>query len=79
MNKQKAFPKSKTHEPYQDGMDLRDYIAIHASDEDVTDMQKEIADELNEKTEWSDYLSYRDIPRTKARYRFADAMMEARK
>lgn len=75
MKNEKAFPCEEwvySDDPkllnpvYHPGMDLRDYFAIHATDFDICKYQY---DESNNK-------EIRD--RVKARYMFADAMMEAR-
>lgn len=65
MNERKpAFPHQKQDgSPYW-GMDLRDYFAIHADWEDVR--------------HYSTDGNGHNLPRTVARYKYADAMMKAR-
>lgn len=60
----KAFTKSKTVEPYQDGMDLRDYFAAKA-------MQGMCSNSINPEGNITGI--------TQVAYQIADAMMEARK
>lgn len=52
-----------------DGVSLRDYIAIHASDDDVDDMP------------WCKWIdeAYVEMGRADRRYAFADAMLAARR
>lgn len=68
----KAFPGTPTFDQdanrtvWQEGMDLRDYFAIHASDCDILKYQM-------------DESGYNEIrERSVARYMFADEMMEIR-
>lgn len=61
----KAFPKSKTEEPYQDGMDLRDYFAAKAMQSLISHYGEEFNDKIGMETSmWS--------------YKIANRMMEAR-
>lgn len=66
-----------------DGMTLRDYFAAHASDEDIADQMLNIA-KVHTAVPSGTGMKYlvRDYPdnaRQIARYRHADAMLEARK
>jgi hypothetical protein len=63
----KAFPSSTQSKVWEDGMDLRDYFAIHATDNDI----------YNHQVSESGFKEIRT--RAEARYMFADEMMEARK
>jgi hypothetical protein len=63
----KAFPSSTQSKVWEDGMDLRDYFAIHATDNDIFKYQ------VSES-------GFKEIrTREEARYMFADEMMESRK
>ena len=62
----KAFPSSTQSKVWEDGMDLRDYFAIHANDYDIYKHQVSESGLKKERT------------RAEARYKFADEMMKAR-
>lgn len=63
----KAFPSSTQTKVWEDGMELRDYFAIHATDNDI--FKHQVSDS-----------GLKEIrTRAEARYMFADEMMEARK
>ena len=63
----KAFPSSTQNKVWEDGMELRDYFAIHAKDNDIFKYQVDSSGLKEIRT------------RAEARYMFADEMMEARK
>lgn len=72
-----AFPFPVLHgNDSPEGMSLRDYFAVHASDEDVENV-------MHRNSEWVDiggyegYLSCK-ITRQQARYIHADAMLQER-
>lgn len=60
------------HEPY-DGMTLRDYFAVNATDGDISD----IMCKHTETCYHTNVVSYK-ITRQQARYMHADAMLKAR-
>lgn len=68
----KAFPGTPTFDQdanrtvWQEGMDLRDYFAIHATDYDICKYQFDDSNIKQIRT------------RAESRYMFADEMMEAR-
>jgi hypothetical protein len=68
----KAFPSSTQSKVWEDGMDLRDYFAIHANDYDIYSYMYE--------TRAGSGISASSQIRTReeARYAYADAMMKAR-
>ena len=70
-----AFPIETTATPYAPGMTLRDWFAGHATEDDIA-----------AHTVWTfddelpvGYPATPDCTREQARYRYADAMLEARK
>ncbi len=68
----KAFPNHAEYPLRTDGMDLRDYFAIHANDYDIYSYMYE--------TRVGSGISASSQIRTReeARYAYADAMMKAR-
>lgn len=68
-----AFPYDAPGGARSSGMTLRDYLACHASDHDVS-MTITLYYEENYTRE-----DYRPITRQQARYIFADAMLEAKR
>ena len=68
---------------YSDGMTLRDYFATHASDEDIERFKfiSGMEEYIVERVDGTKSIHHRvsAVSREKARYRFADAMLEARK
>mgnify|MGYP007100132801 CR=1 FL=1 len=60
----KAFPSSTQSKVWEDGMDLRDYFAIHANDYDIYKHQVSESGLKKERT------------RAEARYKFADEIIE---
>lgn len=75
----KAFAGKTQH--YQEGMDLRDYFAAKATEQDIKNYEKEDGEEITGKDslgrEWKrpEIIYY---TREEAKYRYADAMMKAR-
>lgn len=71
-----AFPiVGSQHEVLEIGMTLLDYMAIHASDDDVDAMREQIREELRAK---HGIGVLPDGWRATARYMHADAMLKAR-
>jgi len=68
---------------YSDGMTLRDWFATHASDEDIERFKFIGGTEkyIVENSDGTKSIHHRAsaVSREEARYRFADAMLEARK
>ena len=81
--KAKAFPISYNWaEDEFNGMDLRDYFAIHAPEQVNSLTWAEVKkylklDERLDIDDWTDDMTL--LVNAKKRYEFADAMMEARK
>ena len=68
---QPAFPTWRSNKDMKEGMTLRDYFAIHASDDDITNFLYT--------EEWdSNSGNYIRRDRESARYAFADAMLKSR-
>jgi len=68
----KAFPSPHWKQNEYEGMDLRDYFAAIASEQDI------------DKYQWNTTVGYGIVSKTEAcsreeaKYKYADAMMEAR-
>jgi hypothetical protein len=66
---------------YQEGMDLRDYFAAKATEQDIKNYEQDVGEVITGKDslgrEWKrpEIIYY---TREEAKYRYADAMMKAR-
>jgi hypothetical protein len=80
----KAFPTSidNGHSENQDGMDLRDYFAARATEQDIKNHERHDGEEISDTDSFGRVWKRVETiyyPREEAKYRYADAMIEARK
>ena len=79
----KAFPTTvdNGHSTNQDGMDLRDYFAARATEQDIKNYERDDGKEIfgtdSFGRQWKQ-VETTYFTREEAKYRYADAMMKAR-